>query len=143
MLWPSQLVTVSLYQTLHGKDEEDVKETKQRMRFFSYSFASIFGWQFVPSVIFPTLTSIAVRCVSAVHHFNDRIMTRLRPRPGPVLDQQPVMGDDDAWQRLLGFRHPRFCELPVFDFHSHCKRSLTLRARDAVSRLVCHWWHRR
>ncbi|GAA5888097.1 hypothetical protein JCM16303_001503 [Sporobolomyces ruberrimus] len=63
MLWPSQLVTVSLYQTLHGKDEEDVKETKERMRFFSYSFASIFGWQFIPSVVFPTLTSIAVLCL--------------------------------------------------------------------------------
>lgn len=63
MLWPSQLVTVSLYQTLHGKDEEDVKETKQRMRFFSTTFTSIFAWQFVPSVIFPTLTSIAVLCL--------------------------------------------------------------------------------
>ncbi|GAA5958951.1 hypothetical protein JCM3765_000782 [Sporobolomyces pararoseus] len=63
MLWPSQLVTVSLYNTLHGKDEEDVKETKQRMKFFSYSFCSIFGWQFIPSVIFPTLTSIAVLCL--------------------------------------------------------------------------------
>ncbi|GAA5905962.1 OPT family oligopeptide transporter [Sporobolomyces salmoneus] len=63
MLWPSQLVTVSLYQTLHGKDEEDVRETKERMRFFSYSFASIFTWQFIPSVVFPTLTSIAVLCL--------------------------------------------------------------------------------
>ncbi|GAA5979168.1 hypothetical protein JCM5350_007089 [Sporobolomyces pararoseus] len=63
MLWPSQLVTVSLYNTLHGKDEEDVKETKQRMKFFSYSFCSIFGWQFIPSVVFPTLTSIAVLCL--------------------------------------------------------------------------------
>ncbi|GAA5824811.1 hypothetical protein JCM5353_006907 [Sporobolomyces roseus] len=63
MLWPSQLVTVSLYQTLHGKDEEDVKETKQRMRFFSTTFTSIFAWQFIPSVIFPTLTSIAVLCL--------------------------------------------------------------------------------
>ncbi|GAA5933561.1 OPT family oligopeptide transporter [Sporobolomyces koalae] len=63
MLWPSQLVTVSLYQTLHGKDEEEVAESKERMRFFSFSFASIFAWQWIPSVVFPTLTSIAVLCL--------------------------------------------------------------------------------
>ncbi|GAA5981396.1 hypothetical protein JCM11641_005307 [Rhodosporidiobolus odoratus] len=63
MIWPSQLVTVALYETLHGGDNREQKKTKDRMRFFSSSFLGIFSWQFLPAVIFPTLTSIAVLCI--------------------------------------------------------------------------------
>ncbi|GAA6032208.1 hypothetical protein JCM8097_007126 [Rhodosporidiobolus ruineniae] len=63
MLWPSQLVTVALYETLHGGAKEEQKKTRDRMRFFTKSFGGIFVWQFFPAVIFPTLTSIAVLCI--------------------------------------------------------------------------------
>ncbi|GAA5832438.1 hypothetical protein JCM11251_006454 [Rhodosporidiobolus azoricus] len=63
MIWPSQLVTVALYETLHGGAKDEQKVTKQRMRFFSWSFGGIFAWQFFPAFIFPTLTSIAVLCI--------------------------------------------------------------------------------
>ena len=65
MLWPSTLVFVQLFETLHGqrKDKASAKETKTRMRFFKYSFFGALSWQFVPSVIFPTLSSIAVLCL--------------------------------------------------------------------------------
>ncbi|GAA5961932.1 hypothetical protein JCM21900_001152 [Sporobolomyces salmonicolor] len=63
MLWPSQLVTVSLYETLHGSAKEDIAHNADRMRFFSYSFLGIFAWQFIPAVVAPTLTSIAVLCI--------------------------------------------------------------------------------
>ncbi|GAA5852429.1 hypothetical protein JCM8547_006778 [Rhodosporidiobolus lusitaniae] len=63
MLWPSQLVTVALYETLHGSAKSEQKKTQQRMRFFSWSFGGIFAWQFLPAVVFPTLTSIAVLCL--------------------------------------------------------------------------------
>ncbi|KAI5475497.1 hypothetical protein MNV49_001311 [Pseudohyphozyma bogoriensis] len=63
MLWPSTLVYVTLYETLHGGAKENVKETRDRMRYFSLSFLGIFSWQFLPAVVFPTLTSIAVLCL--------------------------------------------------------------------------------
>lgn len=81
MLWPSTLVFVTLFETLHGGAKDHLKETRDRMRFFSYrylhppypflsltssispSFIGIFGWQFLPAVVFPTLTSIAVLCL--------------------------------------------------------------------------------
>ncbi|KAM0786339.1 hypothetical protein ACM66B_001811 [Microbotryomycetes sp. NB124-2] len=63
MLWPSTLVLVTLFETLHGGAKESLKQTRDRMRFFSYSFVGIFSWQFLPALIFPTLTSIAVLCL--------------------------------------------------------------------------------
>lgn len=36
MLWPSTLVFVTLFETLHGGAKDSLKETKDRMRFFSY-----------------------------------------------------------------------------------------------------------
>ncbi|GJN90368.1 hypothetical protein Rhopal_003379-T1 [Rhodotorula paludigena] len=63
MVWPSQLVTVALYETLHGGAKEHQQQTRDRMRFFLLAFVAIFVWQFLPSVIFPTLTSIATLCI--------------------------------------------------------------------------------
>lgn len=37
MLWPSTLVFVTLFETLHGGAKDNLKQTKDRMRFFSFS----------------------------------------------------------------------------------------------------------
>ncbi|GAA5918161.1 hypothetical protein JCM8208_006843, partial [Rhodotorula glutinis] len=63
MVWPSQLVTVALYETLHGGAKELQQQTRDRMRFFLIAFVAIFVWQFLPAVAFPTLTSIATLCL--------------------------------------------------------------------------------
>lgn len=63
MIWPTTLVQVTLFETLHGNDKANLEETKDRMKFFKYSFASIFTYQFIPAVLFPTLTSIATLCL--------------------------------------------------------------------------------
>ena len=38
MLWPSTLVFVTLFETLHGGAKDHLKETRDRMRFFSYRY---------------------------------------------------------------------------------------------------------
>ncbi|EGG06337.1 putative oligopeptide transporter [Melampsora larici-populina 98AG31] len=81
MVWPSSLVVVTLYNTLHsvgGDTEEGRKLTRDRMKFFAIVFfqTSSYGYcsskyidkfarliQFIPSVIAPTLTSISVLCI--------------------------------------------------------------------------------
>ncbi|KAH9821600.1 putative oligopeptide transporter [Melampsora americana] len=66
MVWPSSLVVVTLYNTLHsvGGDTEDGRKlTRDRMKFFAIVFVGIFFYQFIPSVIAPTLTSISVLCI--------------------------------------------------------------------------------
>lgn len=77
MVWPSNLVMVALFNTLHGEGESQV--TKLRLRFFKLMFLAIFAWQFMPSgecrlllrslakigkkVVAPILTSFAVLCL--------------------------------------------------------------------------------
>lgn len=63
MVWPSQLVTVALYETLHGGSTDQIRQAKDRLRFFGKSFTGIFAWQFFPTVIAPTLSSIALLCI--------------------------------------------------------------------------------
>lgn len=63
MVWPTTLVQVTLFETLHLGDKTNVDETKERMNFFTYSFAGIFSYQFLPAVIFPGLTSLATLCL--------------------------------------------------------------------------------
>lgn len=62
MVWPSVLVPLSLFNTLHGDKETD-KLTQLRLRFFKLVFLCIFAWQFLPSVVAPVLTSFAVVCI--------------------------------------------------------------------------------
>lgn len=59
MVYPSTLVTVSLFNTLH-----DTKSslTQKRMRFFLLIFGGIMIYQFLPTTLFPTLSSVAVLC---------------------------------------------------------------------------------
>ncbi|EPQ31156.1 uncharacterized protein PFL1_01344 [Pseudozyma flocculosa PF-1] len=60
MLWPSTLVTTSLFHTLHdGKSPYN----KARLRMFFLVFIAIFVYQFLPAMIAPTLSSIAVLCL--------------------------------------------------------------------------------
>ena len=59
MVFPSALVTVSLFNTHH----HDVSlKTQKRMRFFLITFAGIFVYQFMRTTLIPTLSSIAVLC---------------------------------------------------------------------------------
>ena len=46
MVWPSTLVPISLFNTLHGQESTI---TWQRLRFFRLAFLAIFAWQFMPS----------------------------------------------------------------------------------------------
>ncbi|WFD43298.1 hypothetical protein MPSI1_001959 [Malassezia psittaci] len=59
MVYPSTLVTVSLFNTLHDTESS---LTRRRMRFFMMIFAAIFLYQFLPTTLFPTLSSIALLC---------------------------------------------------------------------------------
>ncbi|GAA6030608.1 hypothetical protein NBRC10512_007749 [Rhodotorula toruloides] len=63
MLWPSQLVTITLYETLHGGKKDQRSSDSSQMQFFRRAFLAIFSWQFLPSVIFPGLSSIAILCI--------------------------------------------------------------------------------
>ena len=60
MLWPSTLVVITLFNTLHGEADALMR---QRLRFFSIAFLACFTWQFLPAVWAPTLTSIALLCI--------------------------------------------------------------------------------
>ncbi|WFD06451.1 hypothetical protein MVES1_001796 [Malassezia vespertilionis] len=59
MVFPSTLVTVSLFNTLH--DTESAL-TPARMRLFIFVFIAIGIYQFLPSVLLPTLSSVALLC---------------------------------------------------------------------------------
>ncbi|EGG08410.1 uncharacterized protein MELLADRAFT_124190 [Melampsora larici-populina 98AG31] len=71
MVWPSSLVIMSTYNTLHSKAggttrkkvaQQDDVMTK-RFRFFLIVFVAITIYQFLPTVFAPTLSSIAVLCL--------------------------------------------------------------------------------
>ncbi|CAG8532260.1 24732_t:CDS:10, partial [Gigaspora rosea] len=61
MIWPSNLVYASMYNTLHG----NVSETRDKIRFFVTAFTAMFVWQFVPQYMFTWLTSMALLCLFA------------------------------------------------------------------------------
>ena len=49
MVWPSTLVPISLFNTLHGTEKNKQALTSLRLRFFKIAFLGIFAWQFLPS----------------------------------------------------------------------------------------------
>jgi len=57
MVWPATLVPISLFNTLHG--DENNRLTNLRLRFFKLCFLAIFAWQFLPSgashIMYPPL----------------------------------------------------------------------------------------
>ncbi|CAG8567234.1 12233_t:CDS:10 [Dentiscutata erythropus] len=61
MIWPSNLVYASMYNTLHG----NVSETRDKIKFFAIAFTAMFVWQFVPQYMFTWLTSMALLCLIA------------------------------------------------------------------------------
>lgn len=60
MIFPSTLVTTSLFHTLHGAQSLDMR---RRLRFFVVAFLGIFSYQFLPALMAPTLSSIAILCL--------------------------------------------------------------------------------
>ncbi|GAU45346.1 hypothetical protein TSUD_84630 [Trifolium subterraneum] len=60
MWWPSTLVQVSLFRTLHEKDDDDHKFS--RAKFFFIALICSFTWYIVPGYLFTTLTSISWVC---------------------------------------------------------------------------------
>ncbi|KAK0566916.1 hypothetical protein OC844_000514 [Tilletia horrida] len=75
MIFPSTLVTTSLFYTLHGAGGDGsagapaaisgsaALTMRARLRFFTLIFTATVLYQFFPSLIFPTLSSIAVLCL--------------------------------------------------------------------------------
>lgn len=60
MVYPANLVTCSLFHTLHGDRHGTL--TKKRLSVFNVVFVAIFAYQFLPSLIAPTLSSMALLC---------------------------------------------------------------------------------
>lgn len=74
MYWPGTLVTVQLFTTLYTPTGSAsatsatariaARETRDRLKIFILVFITAFTYQFLPSLLFPTLTSVAVLCLA-------------------------------------------------------------------------------
>nr|GMC55118.1 oligopeptide transporter 4-like [Ipomoea batatas] len=62
MWWPSTLVQISLFRTLHEKESEDDKRYMSRAKFFLIVLACSFCWYLFPGYLFQTLQSISWVC---------------------------------------------------------------------------------
>ncbi|TLD29496.1 putative phospholipid-transporting ATPase [Venturia nashicola] len=60
MLYPSNLATASLLESLHA----DRKSTKKKMRVFYIGFLILFVWQAFPQYIMPLLAGVSVFCLT-------------------------------------------------------------------------------
>ena len=68
MYWPATLVTVQLFTTLYSTTSSTLSRaaqilTRQRLRVFMLVFLATFLYQFLPLLLFPTLTSVSVLCL--------------------------------------------------------------------------------
>jgi len=68
MYWPATLVTVQLFTTLYSSSSSAMTRaaalaTRDRLKVFMLVFIAIFAYQFLPFLLFPTLTSIATLCL--------------------------------------------------------------------------------
>jgi OPT family oligopeptide transporter len=63
MLYPTNLPTASLLESLH----KDRKEVKKKLRIFNYAFGILFLWQSFPQYIMPLLAGLSVFCLSMQH----------------------------------------------------------------------------
>ncbi|XP_031119710.1 oligopeptide transporter 4-like [Ipomoea triloba] len=62
MWWPSTLVQISLFRTLHENESEDDKRYMSRAKFFVIVLACSFCWYLFPGYLFQTLQSISWVC---------------------------------------------------------------------------------
>lgn len=60
MVFPWTLVSTSLFHTLHGSQSLDMR---RRLRFFTLAFLAVFCYQFLPALMAPTLSSVALLCL--------------------------------------------------------------------------------
>ena len=68
MYWPSNLVVVQLFTTLYSTSSSSLSSsakllTNRRLRVFLLIFGACWIYQFLPLLLFPTLTSVAVLCL--------------------------------------------------------------------------------
>jgi cellulose synthase/poly-beta-1,6-N-acetylglucosamine synthase-like glycosyltransferase len=68
MFWPSTLVVVQLFTTLYSSSSTALSRgaqlaTKDRLRIFMLVFLVVSMYQFLPFLLFPTLTSLSVLCL--------------------------------------------------------------------------------
>jgi hypothetical protein len=71
MYWPATLVTVQLFTTLYPSTSSIPSAAaytarqlvRQRMKVFTLIFIAVFLYQFLPFLLFPTLTSLSVLCL--------------------------------------------------------------------------------
>ena len=60
MLWPSNLISITLFHTLHRDKEPEVPGwTVSRYRWFMYCFGGMFFWYWIPGYIFTALSNFA------------------------------------------------------------------------------------
>ncbi|ORY28793.1 OPT oligopeptide transporter protein-domain-containing protein [Naematelia encephala] len=69
MYWPSTLVTVQLFTTLYSTTTTSLSRsaqilTRNRLKIFTFIFIATFLYQFLPFLLFPTLTSVAILCLA-------------------------------------------------------------------------------
>ncbi|XP_019152870.1 PREDICTED: oligopeptide transporter 4-like [Ipomoea nil] len=67
MWWPSTLVQISLFRTLHEEENEDEKRQISRSKFFVIALTCSFCWYLFPGYIFQTLQSISWVCWAFPH----------------------------------------------------------------------------
>ena len=68
MYWPATLVTVQLFTTLYSHTSAALSRsaqsfTRRRLQIFMLVFLATFLYQFLPLLLFPTLTSVSVLCL--------------------------------------------------------------------------------
>ncbi|KAF9950768.1 hypothetical protein BGZ70_001236 [Mortierella alpina] len=62
MIWPSTLVTASLFRSLHAQENEDDRGRTPRMKFFLLVTLGSFLWAWFPGFFFPTIGTISWIC---------------------------------------------------------------------------------
>ena len=70
--------TLPTVKTLQGLHWQEVKSSKP-LRWFWYSFAGMFVWQWFPAYIFPWLNSVSIPCLAAMHATGEKaaVLTNL------------------------------------------------------------------
>jgi hypothetical protein len=64
MLYPTNLPTASLLESLHKKEKVD---TRKKMRIFNIAFGVLFIWQAFPSYIIPLSAGFSIFCLGMQH----------------------------------------------------------------------------